>query len=1071
MAKLTARLLGGFGLEHDGAPVDLGSARAQALVAYLLLERDRPLARASLAGHLWPDADEGHARTNLRKALHQLRRTVPEVELFMELDGQQVFWRTDSPYELDVQRFEAAVAGAAGAMSAEGEVACLAVAAETYRGDLLPELYEEWLEPERDRLRDEFARVLARLACLHEEQRDYRSALRFTQRQLRHDPLDEGSYRRLMRLHGLCGERAKALHAFHGCASMLQREFGVDPPLETRVLYEQLLRDRLLPMEPGPRSSADGAVPETALRAAPRSPALVGREPQMALLRSAWLEANRGRASMVLVSGDAGIGKTRLAKEFVRSVSRREVGVAWARCHAAEGALALAPLSELLRSEGLSAALSGLDPVWRGEVSRLLPELVVEGGEVPGPLMEGWERRRLFEALARVVLMGQPLVVLIDDVQWCDRDSLEWLHFLLRFDGQAKLLLIATARAHDVPSNGALVELLGALRGEERLLEVELGPLDVVQTAELVRGMRGEAPSPCELGMLFDETEGNPLFVVEMVREGVGFGPAHEVSWRRSGAARLPAKLREVIAARLGQLEPADLELAGMAAVIGREFGFELLVCVSRWDEEGVLRGLDELWRRRIVREVGAGRYDFSHDKLREVAYEGLSLTRRRLLHRFAAEALEAQDTGDVSGVSGQLAFHYDRAGFAERAVGYYQRAAEEARALFAHAEAVGAYERALVLLDALPAGRSMEGWRHALASQLLEGIGDVLTLQGDHEAAESRFAGALEHHLEGEGVALARLWRKIGATYMSRYRYHEALEAFVTAESALGPERAGATTEWWQEWIEIGTSTSWMHYWQVNWRENAKALSRIERAVERYGTLVQRGNYYRCMSAMLMAKERFVVSEEAVKYLRAGLAASLEAGSPSVIALAQFTLGFGLLWRDELDEAQSLIEESLSFSERSGHALTRARCLTYLGFVHRKRREVEAAESYALQGLELASDLVMPEYAGAAHGHLSWLAWRRGDLDESVRQGWAAVDRWREGQPYMLQWSAYLPLLAAISVRGQLGDAAACAVALLDTKQQRLPDALNEALERVASGEQASLERVVALAEEARLI
>jgi len=526
-----------------------------------------------------------------------------------------------------------------------------------------------------------------------------------------------------------------------------------------------------------------------------------------------------------------------------------------------------------------------------------------------------------------------------------------------------------------------------------------------------------------------------------------------------------------VIAARFGQLDQEALDLVGMAAVIGRAFGFELLVRVSRQDEERVLRSLDALWRRRIVREVRAGRYDFSHDKLREVAYEALSLTRRRLLHRYVAEALEAESAGDAAGLSGTLAYHYDRAGFPERAIQNYQRAAQEALALYAHEEALGAYHRALALLEDVPASRSMDPWRQELAAHLLEGIGDALTVKGDHEAAERRFAGALEHHQESDGVARARLWRKLGVTHVARYRYHEALEAFEAAESALGPERADALPAWWFEWIEIGISRSWLHYWRVEWRENAEVLARLKQAVERHGTLLQRGNYYRCLSGMLMARDRFNVSDEAVRYLRAGLAASREAGVASNTAMAQFNLAFGLLWRDELDESQALIEAALGFVDHAGLALMRVRCITYLAFVHRKRRALEAAEAYALRGLELANEFTMPEYAGAAHGHLSWLAWRRGDLDESIRQGQSAVDRWREGQPYMVQWSAYLPLLAATSARGRFADAAACAAPLLEPQQQRLPAPLSQALERAARGEQAALERVVALAEEARLL
>lgn len=804
---------------------------------------------------------------------------------------------------------------------------------------------------------------------------------------------------------------------------------------------------------------------------------------------------------MVLVSGDAGIGKTRLAKAFARGIPQREAGIAVARCHAAEGTLALAPVIELLRSERLSEALSRLEPLWRTEVGRVLPGLVETGTEVPDPLVEVWQRRRLFEALARVVLMGQPMTIVIDDLQWCDRDTLEWLHFLLRFDSQAKLLVIGTARSHDIHTNPALMALLAALRHEERLLELELGPLDEAQTAALVRSMRDAEPSLEELQLLFAETEGNPLFIVEMVREGVALKHAPAASTAERAAPKLPEKLREMIASRLAQLEPADLELATMAAVIGREFDLELLAHVRRQDEERVLRALDELWRRRIVRETSAGRYDFSHDKLREVAYEGLSLTRRRVLHRYTAEALELQKPGDATGLSGQLAYHYDRAGFPERAIDNYQRAGDEARARYAQEEALNAYQRALGLLEALPASRTLEAWRHERSAHLLERVGDIRAALGDHEAAEARYAGALEHRHDGDPVARARLWRKIGAARVARYRYPAALEAYDAAESALGPDDADATPAWWHEWIDIGIHRSNLHYWQVVWRESADALARVERAVERHGTSRQRGAFFNSRALMLIAKDRGTVSDEALEYARAAFEASRAAGRPSQLGWNEFCLGFGLLWRDELGEARQRLGEALKTSEMIGDARLRARCLTYLGILHRKRHDVERTTSYALQAIEAAEELGMPEYVGAARGLLAWLAWRQGDLGACVHEAHVAREHWQEGQPYPMQWIALLPLLAAKLAQDEPAAAAACASAMLEPKQQRLPEPVNEALERVVRGERAvsgegasggertvvgegasgdeapsederaSLERVVAVALEARLL
>ena len=1066
MVALTVRMLGGLRLEYDGAIVQLASARVRAIVAYLLLHRDRPHERARLAFLLWSESDEGQARTNLRQALYQLRHSLPQAEHYLDLDGQWLQWREDATCELDVARFEAAVVRAEQAQDAEDvtlERAWLDEAVRLYRGDLLPEMYDAWVEDARERLRGSHAGVLERLVTLAEGQRDYRAAVRYTRRLVQHDPLVEAPYRRLMRLHALCGERAKALHTYHTCVSLLQRELGIEPTGATLAAYEQVLQ-RDPEGGPGALTRADDTRHAALATVAP----LVGRSPEMARLRTAWQSARAGRALLVLVTGDSGIGKTRLVEEYARGLLRREALRVAVRCYAAEGALAFAPVTALLRGALLAAPSAELDPVWRGEVSRLLPELADDRSRALGPLTENWQRQRLFEALARVALAHhQPMLAMIDDLQWCDRDTLEWLHFLLRFDLRAQLLVLATARTHEIGANAALVGLLAALRSEELMREVELGPLSEVETGMLARSLWRADPKPEALTALFEETEGNPLFVVEMLRDGWIERSEDEASTGETHAASLPPKLRAVISSRLEQLSPPSFALVSIAAVIGREFGFELLVKVSRQRDEEVVRGLDELWQRRIVREVGAGQYDFSHDKLRLVAYGALSLTRRRLLHRHTAEALENLAGGE----SGQIAYHYDLAGSPERAIPYYRQAAEAARALYASEEAVKAYRRALVLLDGLPASEAFTRWRDDVGAQLLEGLGDVFALQGLHEAARERFAGALARTPVPERISRARLWRKIGSAWVAQYDYGEALAAFEAAEAELGPGDAGDGSAWWREWIDLGLARSDRLHWQREWDENERVLKRMETAVKRRGTALERGQVYARLGFAIFARGGFVHSDEAVARLRAALAEAEVANVAGLTIIAHFLLGFALLWQDDRSEAQTQLDKSLAASELVGNAVMRVSCLTYLSFAHRLAGTRDATRAYADRALEAATALPMPEYAGAAHGQLAWLAWRGEDLATCEREGEAALACWRSGRWYPLQWSARLPLMAVRLRQGRHEEALACAAPLLEPDRQRLPNALTEALACAlqAAGEpevSAALQRAVAVAE-----
>jgi predicted ATPase len=195
----------------------------------------------------------------------------------------------------------------------------------------------------------------------------------------------------------------------------------------------------------------------------------------------------------------------------------------------------------------------------------------------------------------------------------------------------------------------------------------------------------------------------------------------------------LPSKIQAAIEGRLAQLSAPARELAELAATIGREFSFAVLAGASDQDEGTLVRALDELWQRRIVREQGADGYDFGHDKLREVAYAGLSTARRRLVHRRVAQALENAHARDLDSISAQVAAHYEGAGELERAVQYYQRGARVAQAICANAEAIEYYQRALVLLETLPADESRKDWIRDVAAEIHQGLRETHDLVARH--------------------------------------------------------------------------------------------------------------------------------------------------------------------------------------------------------------------------------------------------------------------------------------------------------------------------------------------------
>jgi tetratricopeptide (TPR) repeat protein len=266
----------------------------------------------------------------------------------------------------------------------------------------------------------------------------------------------------------------------------------------------------------------------------------------------------------------------------------------------------------------------------------------------------------------------------------------------------------ATVREEDLGENGELAGWIVRMRATGLLTEISLSPLEAADTARLAEAISGQRLSEAGTGLLHAATGGFPLYVIEAVR-----GTADP------GGTPLPAgDLGAVLRERLDQGTAAAREVAGLAAAVGTSFTLDLLTEASDMDADAVVAAVDELWRRRIVREFRDG-YDFSHDLLRETAYAGISPPRRWLLHRRIAQGLELLHAENTDGVAVQLAEQYERAGRPERAVAYYQRAADVAAGRFAHAEEIRLHEKALSIIAAMPAGRDRDSRELAVLEAL----------------------------------------------------------------------------------------------------------------------------------------------------------------------------------------------------------------------------------------------------------------------------------------------------------------------------------------------------------------
>lgn len=750
MAALRLFLLGALDIWHGAQQVPKPpTLKSQSLFAYLALHRQRPQPRERLADLFWGDRPERRARRSLTTALWHIRRCLPTEDWLLsdvhsaQFDPQADLW-------LDVAEFEALVA--------RPELSCLQSAVALYRGDFLDGFYDDWVLNERYRLETLLSETLARLMVGLEVGGDHDSALAIGLRLLQHDPLREDAHRLAMRAFCRLGQRNAALEQYRRCQQLVQQELGAEPMAETAELYQAILAGHFevgQPVAAIPAAKAKGPSPlpqgYNPLDPVVRSP-LVGREPEMTFLRERYEEMRAGHGGLLLIQGEAGVGKTRLIEEFATHLRWQGVRVLWGRCYEFERLLPYQPLAEALQAVLSTLAPGELAdlPAWiLVELARLVPELSEKlpglGASSTAPLEQ--EQTHLFEGVARFLATlsrDSALVLILDDLHWATESTLQMIHYLARRLAAHPVLIVGALRPEAVDGQSALVSFQRQLGREGLVQSWNLASLSPQAIEALLVEMSGSGQAVAPLARrLYAETEGNPFFLIESLKAlfDSGLVRLEAGAWRGNFARvseaelPLPVGVSEAIQARVRRLDEEARQALGVAAVLGREFGFDQLNAAWQQGEEATLEALDVLLRRRFINEGSGvlGRdYAFHHHKIQEVVYAGLPLRRRQRLHAEVGQAMEALYASGVAAVAGELAFHFCQGRQAGRAVRYLLLAGDQARLAYAHREAIDYYNQALAL--------QKEQGEYELAGRTLMKLGLVYHTRFDFAQARRAF-------------------------------------------------------------------------------------------------------------------------------------------------------------------------------------------------------------------------------------------------------------------------------------------------------------------------------------------
>ncbi len=753
-------ILGQIAVSDGERTLPVGGPRIVALLGFLIVHANQAVSTDELLDALWHGERTRSSMNRLRVAISRLRKVLEVADqpgkpaLSTVAGGYQLDIRSG---ELDADLFESRLEEGRRALDNGdplGAASVLRDALASWRGPALAEVrFEDWAQPEIRRLEELRLvalenRVEADLA--NGRHGDLTGEL---QALVARHPERERLAAQLMLALYRCDRQTDALEVYQRVRHHLSDDLGLEPGPALRALQRAVLDQSPSLALDAPRTppavvagmpeATRADAPATALKPFPLPPFLeagamdriVGRDVDLEQLEDARADTARGPCRLLLLSGEPGIGKTRLAAELALRAHRAGATVLHGRCDE-DSLLPQQPFVEAIRhyvsacpDDELAARLGRVS----GELRRVVPEL---GERIPGlaePLAGDPEgaRSRLFDAVGSLLVdaaSAGSLVLVLDDLHWADSGTLLLLRYLVRYPRVAPLLVIGTYRDTQLSVDHPLAATIAELTREHLLRFHELTPLDPAAVSDLVGVHLADGAPPDLPRMIFEGTEGNAFFVVEVLRHlaetRTASGATGEAETGPTGLV-LPREVMDVIRQRVAGLGPQTNRLLVLAAVLGHAFAHDVLGAVSGLDEDDLVDALDSSVGARVIEELAGapGRFTFSHALIRDTLYDGLTETRRALLHRRAGLALEELRADDPGPHLAQLAHHFAQAaGDPTKAIEYGTRAGERASGQLAYEQAAAHFRQTVALVGP-------EAPRALLAQRC-----DVLIAQGEAE-------------------------------------------------------------------------------------------------------------------------------------------------------------------------------------------------------------------------------------------------------------------------------------------------------------------------------------------------